>query len=134
MSAAEIEAVIEAIFEGFKRQDVAAMESCMTQDCTVWDVFQPQLVCGKQERAAYHKVDIGQSVRRGKLTIDIDRPLVRSFGDFAIACYYLHFTYEPPNAIKGDVRITNVFRRIDGRWQIEHHHEGMVPAGIPPLA
>jgi hypothetical protein len=29
------------------------------------------------------------------------------------------------------VRITDVLRRLDGRWLIVHHHEGLVPSGPP---
>ncbi|NQV79069.1 MAG: nuclear transport factor 2 family protein, partial [Alphaproteobacteria bacterium] len=47
---------------------------------------------------------------------------------------YLEFDYQPPNPANCRVRITNVFRKIDGRWLIVHHHEGLVPTGIPPIA
>ena len=38
-----------------------------------------------------------------------------------------------PNAHGGRIRITSVLRREGGRWLIVHHHEGAVPAGVPPI-
>ena len=54
-------------------------------------------------------------------------------GDTALARYYLNFAYAPPNAASGRIRITDVLRRFDGRWKIVHHHEGLVPTGVPPI-
>ena len=55
--------------------------------------------------------------------------MVDVFGDAAVARYLLEFEYQPPRALMGTVRITDVLRRIDGRWVIVHHHEGLVPTG-----
>ena len=44
------------------------------------------------------------------------------------------FDYEPPNATSGRVRITDVLLRSPGGWRIVHHHEGMAPAGVPPIS
>ena len=34
----------------------------------------------------------------------------------ALARYHVYFHYEPPNPASGRIRITDVFRKFDGRW------------------
>ena len=130
---AEIVAIIHSIFKAFSDGDADAMNATMDPQGTVWDVFQPRLFRGLAERRQFQKEDIAQSKARGKLAIEIEDPVLDAWGDFAVARYYLRFQYYPPNAASGHVRITDVFRRDDGRWLRVHHHEGMVPSGIPPL-
>jgi ketosteroid isomerase-like protein len=71
---------------------------------------------------------------RGALNYQITEPLVDIWGDVALARYYLSFTYAPPNPTSGRVRISSVLRRDGDVWRVVHHHEGMVPAGVPPIA
>lgn len=109
------------------------MEAQLCGDCTIWDVFEPGLIKGLEERAAFHTRDKAQSTARGPLTLDIRKLYHRELGDAAYVCYELDFRYEPPGAAAGTVRITDVLIRESGRWRIQHHHEGLVPNGIPPI-
>lgn len=128
----EIEGVIRGIFDAFQNHDPAGIEARMHPAATVWDVFVPKLFRGSVERAEFHAADQKQMQSRGPLTMAIDPPIVDGWGeDTAIAKYTLSFAYEPPNATSGTVRITDVLRKIDGRWLVVHHHEGMVPDGVP---
>ncbi len=130
---AEIEAAIHKMFREFSEHRPEGVEAALHEHCTVWDVFLPQLIQGKENRVKYHAGDQAQSQARGPLTLTIDPPLVSVWGDTALARYYLNFDYAPPNATRGSVRITSVFRRENGQWLIVHHHEGMVPGGVPPI-
>lgn len=125
--------IIKGVFKAFENHSPEGIEEHMHPDVTVWDVFTPQLIRGKEEREKFHRDDQAQMQARGPLTLKLEEPVVDSWGDSAIARYYLEYDYQPPNAAQGRVRITNVFRRIDGRWLIVHHHEGLVPTGIPPI-
>jgi ketosteroid isomerase-like protein len=129
----EIAAIIRGIFEAFANHQSDTIEHTMHPDATVWDVFTPQLIRGTAERAKFHADDQKQMQARGALTWSLESPAVSLWGDTAIACYYLDFEYKPPNATSGRVRITDVFRRLDGAWRIVHHHEGIVPTGVPPI-
>jgi ketosteroid isomerase-like protein len=131
---AAIEAVIRGIFDNFAAHRSDDIESALDADCTIWDVFQPDLIRGTAERERFHESDQAQMQARGKLTMTIDTPLTDVWGDTALARYRLSFTYEPPNATEGVVRISDVLRRKNGKWVVVHHHEGMVPGGIPPIA
>ncbi len=129
----EISAIIKGVFRAFEDHSPDGIETYMHPDVTVWDVFTPQLIQGQEERDKFHADDQAQMQARGPLTLRIDEPVVDAWGDSAIARYYLEYDYEPPNATSGRVRITDVFRKVDGRWLIVHHHEGLVPTGIPPI-
>jgi ketosteroid isomerase-like protein len=127
----EIAALIRGIYEAFADGNVGAIESALADDCTVWDVFTPELIRGGQERARFHEADQRQKSSRGALSWRLDEPLVDVWGDTAVARYVLEFAYAPPRPVQGTIRITDVLRRRDGRWQVVHHHEGTIPSGVP---
>ena len=132
-TAAEITAIIKGIFDAFTDHNPEGIDQRMHPDSTVWDVFTPHLIRGTEERDKFHADDQKQMQARGPLTITVEDPVVDAWNDTAIARYYLNYSYEPPNAAAGRVRITDVFRKTDGTWLIMHHHEGEVPVGIPPI-
>jgi ketosteroid isomerase-like protein len=123
--------VIRAVFEAFGDGQVESIESALAVDCTIWDVFTPQLIRGPEERANFHAADQAQMRARGPLSWTLGEPLIDVWGDTAVARYLLEFEYKPPRAFAGTVRITDLLRRIRGRWLIVHHHEGLLPAGPP---
>lgn len=129
--ATEITAIIKGIFTAFEGHDPDGIEDLFDPEATVWDVFTPQLIRGKEERDKFHADDQKQMRARGPLTLSIDEPVVDAWADTAIARYHLRYKYEPPNAMEGKVRITDVFRNVNGKWMIVHHHEGAMPTGIP---
>lgn len=128
---AAIAALIRGIYEAFAEGRVGAIEEALADDCTVWDVFTPQLIRGRDERARFHEADQRQMRARGPLSWSLGEPLTDVWGDTAVARYVLDFEYRPPRAFAGSVRITDVLRRQGGRWRIVHHHEGLVPSGPP---
>ena len=129
----QLATIIRSIFDAFAAHESGVIEQHMDPDATVWDVFTPQLIRGPEEREKFHADDQAQMQARGPLTLNIDDPVIDVWGDMAIARYYLNFSYEPPNATDGEIRITDVFCRRDDLWVIVHHHEGMVPTGVPPI-
>lgn len=131
-AAKEVADHIRHMFDEFRAHRPEGVEAALHADCTVWDVFVPELIQGKANRVKYHDADQAQSQARGPLTLTVDEPVTTVWGDTALARYYVRFTYAPPNATAGVVRITSVLRREHGRWSIVHHHEGMLPGGVPP--
>ena len=127
----EIWGIIRGLFESFSERDESGLESNMDPACTVWDVFEPELIVGTEEREAFHRRDREQSQARGALSWKLEPLQLEIVGEVAIARYYLHFVYQPPNATEGRVRITDVLRNRSGAWKIIHHHEGITPAGPP---
>ena len=127
----DIAALIRGIYQAFAEGRLAAIEEALAQECTVWDVFTPELIRGRGERARFHAADQAQMRARGPLRWQLGEPLVDVWGDVAVARYVLDFEYQPPRALAGSVRVTDVLRRLEGRWLIVHHHEGVVPSGPP---
>ena len=130
----EIWKVIEGVFDAFEGRDPGGIEDALHDDCTLWDLFEPELIAGKAEREAFHERDKAQSMARGPLSIAIEPLKLDIYGQVAVARYWLKFDYQPPNATAGRVRITDVLLRAPEGWQIVHHHEGMAPAGAPPIS
>ena len=125
--------LIQGVFDSFADRDVQGMEDVLHEECTVWDLFEPELIQGREEREAFHERDKTQSMARGALRISIDPLKLDVYDDVAVARYWLEFDYEPPNATSGRVRITDVLLRTPNGWLIVHHHEGMAPPGVPPI-
>ena len=123
----KIKEIINAIFDAFKDGDTHKIESHLHEEASVWDVFTPEMIVGKDKLEAFHKRDQSQKESRGHLTIELDEPMIRIVNDFAIATYCLEFNYQEPNALKGRVRITDVFILENQEWKIFHHHEGLIP-------
>ncbi len=131
---AAVEAVVNRIWECFLNQDPEGMEACLHPDCTIWDVFEPDLVRNSAEKRKYVDGDFEQSAKRGKLTHSMFNYVTDVWGDAAIVRFNTKFNYEPPNPASGEGRTTCVLRRFpDAGWLVIHVHEGRLPTGIPPL-
>ena len=129
-----VASLVRRIYDSYLQFDPALLEQCDTDDCTIWDLFEPQLVRGgPRARAEFRNKDMTDSKRRGELTIDIEEPIVDGWDDVAFARYYLAYEFKPPGALQGQVRVTTIARRIDGEWRRVHHHEGVVPTGRPGM-
>ncbi len=130
---AEITRLIERNFDAFRNDEEYNSDRVNHPDATIWDVFTPELIRGDEARRKFHEADHTQMRARGKLTLTVENMLVDAWDNTALARYHVVFSYEPPNPAAGRIRITDVFRRFDGRWLRVHHHEGMMPTGIPPI-
>jgi len=128
-----VEGVVRRMHDDFLKRRTEGREERFYDDCTIWDVFEPNLIVGKTERETFHVRDKSQSVARGSLALEVRDILTTVHADIAIARYYLDFAYQSPNAVAGVIRITCIMQRRGSSWQIIHHHEGMVPAGVPPF-
>lgn len=124
---AAIRAVTEAMYGSFTAGDVAGIDACLHERATVWDVFTPELVVGRAQRDAFHARDRAQMRARGPLALHVSEPLVDVHGDVAWARYLVDFRYDPPGAMAGQVRVTDVLLRGPDGWRVVHHHEGLTP-------
>jgi ketosteroid isomerase-like protein len=131
---AAVEALIRGIFRDFQNRAPEAIESRQHSDCTVWDVFTPGLIRGRDELRRFHARDQEQMRTRGPLTLEVQAPLIDVWDDVAVARYYVNFSYAAPEPASGRVRITSVLHRTGGRWLMVHHHEGIEPDGSTAVA
>lgn len=129
----EIARLIERNFDSFRNDVLNDPDDPVHPDGTIWDVFLPDLIRGAEARRKFREGDHAQMRARGPLTLTVENLLIDAWDNTALARYHVVFSYRPPNATSGVVRTTDVFRRIDGRWRRVHHHEGMMPTGVPPI-
>ena len=122
-----IKGIITSIFDAFKRGDTKEIEKHLHEEASVWDVFTPDMIIGRKNLEEFHSRDQAQKESRGQLSIELEEPMIREWNEFAIATYCLEFRYQQPNALKGKVRITDLFVLEKEQWKIMHHHEGLVP-------
>ncbi len=128
-----VEKVVRQVWEHFFAQEPDKMLALMHADCTVWDVFQPDLVT-KHDMEAYVAGDYEQSAARGSLTVKQSNFLTTVWGDAATCRFNAYHKYEPPGAHEGRGRTTCVLRKFpDEGWLLVHVHEGALPEGIPSL-
>ena len=67
--------LVHRIFDSYQKFDPALLEQCDAPECTIWDLFEPDLVHGgSAARAEFRKKDMSDSVKRGPLSIDIEEP------------------------------------------------------------
>lgn len=129
-----VEALVHRVWERFLDQDPEGMLACLHPDCTVWDIFQPQLVRASTMRD-YVAADYEQSAARGKLAHTWSDFTTNVWGDAAIVRFFTDFEYQPPNPLTGKGRISVILRRFpDKGWLVVHVHEGTLPEGIPEIA
>ena len=122
-----IKEIITAIFDAFQSGNTDEIEKHLHDEASVWDVFTPEMIIGRKNLEDFHDRDQEQKESRGNLSSVLEKPLVREWNDIAVATYCLEFEYQEPNALKGKVRITDVFVLENEHWKIFHHHEGIVP-------
>jgi len=128
-----IEDRVRQVWQRFAEQDPKGMLDLLHPECTVWDIFQPDLV-SREEMEAYVEKDYEQSAARGALTYSMSPMTTSVWGDAAICRFLLSFTYEAPSPAEGTGRITCVLRQFpDDGWLLVHVHEGHVPEGIPHI-
>jgi ketosteroid isomerase-like protein len=131
---AEIETLVKQIWDHFVAQEPAKMLALLHPQCTVWDVFQPDLVT-RRDMEDYVEDDFSQSAARGTLTHRMSDFVTTVWGDAAICRFKAYHKYDPPNPHEGYGRTTCVLRRFpDEGWMVVHVHEGAIPSGIPPLS
>ena len=128
-----VEAVIRANYNAFTTRVTDDNAEYAANGVTIWDVFEPELIIGIEARKAFQRRDIDQSVARGALTFDVTIQLITLHGHIAISRHHVDFNYEPPNAVSGHVRVTQVLQKFGGQWKIIHTQEGMVPTGVPEI-
>ena len=118
----EVENVVRKVWQHFLAQEPDKMLALMHADCTVWDVFQPDLVT-KHDMQAYVAGDYEQSAARGSLMFEQSDFLTSVWGNTAICRFNSYHRYEPPGAHEGRGRTTCVLRKFpEEGWLLVHVH------------
>lgn len=130
---AELNAVEDRFMTAFRAKDVdAIMELCLPDDSlVVFDISPPRQRNGAQ---AYRKdwQDVFSRFAAGPLDAEISEVAVTAGGDVAYvrSIHHVRGTMKDGRNVDYTVRVTDGFRKINGKWLIAHTH---VSVPVDPL-
>ena len=111
------------IYGGFLAADRPRIDSHLHPDGTFWDSEEAELIRGKEQLDAARDrrpaADDGPSV----VALDAADPVIDVWGDTAVARHWLTVRFTGDVVAPQYVRVTGVWRLIDGRWLAVHNHE-----------
>lgn len=119
--------VVHGVYVAFAEGRPDEIESVQLPDYSVWDGLTPGLRMSLDEVKKFHSEDQTHKVSRGSLTWSLVPLKVDVLGDIAVVLSQLEISYESPNPIAARLRVSDVLRRVDGRWMMFHHHESVEP-------
>src|SRR5437763_8538717 len=121
---AEIKALEERFSEGIKAKDVDKVMSVYVPDDTlfVFDVIPPRQYVGAKAYREDWKGAIAGMV--GPITFEMLDLSVETDGKLAYGHNVQHFVSTDPKGNKTDMslRVTDVYRRVNGKWLIAQEH------------
>ena len=123
--------MIDDLYGALTGLDVEGLGRNKLDDYTVFDLFTAELLHEGDELQAFRRADIERTRKRGELHLERSEPELHQWGDCAVACYTVSYSFGPPTNLTGRVRVSDVFVRQDGVWLFAHHNEGAVPSGQP---
>ena len=121
--------VIAGVYEAYRDLQPEKIEAVQLPEYSVWDGTLPQLFKSRDEVKAFHQRDQDNTKARGPFSFNIEPLKIDILGDLAVVLSRMEFEWKAPNAWSGGLRITDVMRKVDGKWMMFHHHESVEPAG-----
>lgn len=125
----EVLTQLEDMYDAFIARDRARFDTHLHASVTTWESHLPDLLPDRLALDRYRderpasSVPVLESLRVEGAVIDI-------WADLALARYRLVAVPVHGGQPLAPRRVTDVLRRLDGRWQIVHHHaeaEAMTP-------
>ncbi len=119
---ARIQGLEDRFAAAFAAKDIDAIMKAYAPDVFVFDVVPPRQYVGWDAYRADWKTLLGSF--RGPITFSISDLVVRTDGDVAYSHSIQHVTGTNTDGSKADmtVRVSDVYRKIDGRWLIVMEH------------
>lgn len=126
--AAEVWAAVNAVYAGYLAGAPGAGDSHLHADVTIWDSAHAPMVHGLAELALLRAArPVPPPGEPGPVAaLEATDPVVDVWGDVALLRHLLRVRHRGgvPDQL---VRVTSVWRRVDGRWLAVHHHEDVLP-------
>ncbi|CAD5106328.1 YybH family protein [Zestomonas carbonaria] len=118
----QVQALLDTWVKGFTTKDVATVVSTYAEDIVAFDAIK-QLQFKGREAYRVHWEDC-MKMCPGLPTYENRELQLHVAGDLALAYYLCHCggTDEQGNAQGCWMRVTQGFRKLDGRWAIIHEH------------
>ena len=121
--------IIEGVYKSYQNFDPQGIEEVQLEEYSVCDGTLPQLFKSRSEVKDFHKKDQENTKARGEFSFSI-RPLkVDIEGNVAVVLSSMEAEWKEPNAWKANMRITDVMKKVNGKWMMWHHHESVEPDG-----
>jgi len=124
---AEIEALEQRLIDGIKAKDVKQIMSCYSDDLFAHDVVPPRQYVGA---AAFQKPWQGfLGMFKGPINVEMNDLMINSDGEIAYSCGVQHVTGTTNEGKPFDstFRITDVYRKRQGKWVIVQEHISLPP-------
>jgi len=115
------------LYQGFLTGDRARVDRHISADGTMWDSAHEPLIHGltglNEVRAARPTGADAPQVD----DLDATEPVIDIWGDTALTRHLLTVTFSDASLPAERVRVTGVWRRVDGEWLNVHNHEDVLP-------
>lgn len=121
--------VIESVYEAYRTFQPGKIEDVQLPEYSVWDGTLPQLFKSLAEVKAFHKRDQENTKARGPFSFELNPLHIDIEGDRALVLSHMYAEWQPPNGSAMHMRLTDVMRKVDGKWMMYHHHESEEPPG-----
>lgn len=119
----------KSMYAGFLAGDRARTDAHIADGVTIWDSVVAPIANGMAEfnalRAARPTGDEVPRVAR----ITAYQPIIDVWGDTAAGRHVLVVDYVDAAAPSEHIRVSAVWRRVDGEWMLVHSHEDLFPSG-----
>ncbi|SDO84856.1 Ketosteroid isomerase homolog [Nakamurella panacisegetis] len=111
------------IYAGFLAADRPRIDSHLHPDGTFWDSEEAELIRGKAQLDAARDRRPAAGDGPSVVALDATDPVIDVWGDTAVARHWLTVRFDDDDVAPQHVRVTGVWRRVDGRWLAVHNHE-----------
>jgi ketosteroid isomerase-like protein len=124
---AEIKALEQRLIDGIKAKDVKQIMSCYSDDLFAYDVVPPRQYVGA---AAFQKPWQGfLDMFKGPINAEVNDLVINSDGEIAYSRSVQHVsgTTNEGKPFDSTFRITDVYRKSHGKWEIVQEHISLPP-------
>lgn len=111
------------IYDGFLSADRARIDGHLDPDVTLWDTDEAELIIGLPALNAVRDLRPAHPAGPAVVALEAVDPVIDVWGDVALARHWLTVRFADDAALPQDVRVTAVWRLVDGRWRAVHNHE-----------
>jgi ketosteroid isomerase-like protein len=122
---AAIAAEIDAMYTAFLAGDRPGFDSHLHADVTTWETHLPGPLRTRRQLDAYRDDRDAAGQRPDLAVLAATDKHIDVWGDVGVARYVL-VAKENDDDTPQHSRVTDVLRRVDGRWLIAHHHSELV--------
>lgn len=115
------------IYDGFLTGDRARIDAHLHPEATFWDSAEAELIQGRAalDAARDRRPAVADAAAASSVVVALDAadPVIDVWGDVALARHWVTVRFAGDAVAAEDVRVTTVWRLVDGRWLAVHNHE-----------